>query len=189
METIIAGRFDTFEHAQATVQRLSAVGFRHEDADAFFVNPPGQHARLPIGGDEYADRRASKATPGVIAGAAAGGALGLAAALAVPGVNVAVALGVIGVGAYTGSLAGTLARLGHPPQAKERDTQAAHDTKPARPSGVLVAVRVLNEQAEQLAIETLRESGAADIERRQGEWKNGVWKDFDPTSPPHAADD
>lgn len=185
METIIvAGRFDTFEQAQATVQRLAAAGFRYEDSDAFFVNPPGQHARLPIGGDQYADEHAAKASPGAIAGAAAGGALGLAAALAVPGLNVALALGVIGVGAYTGSLAGTLAKLGKPEQAKEED-----NTKPARAPGVLVAVRVLNEPAEKLALEILREAGAADVERRQGVWQDGAWKDFDAVAPPQAADD
>src|SRR5215471_7190441 len=185
METIIvAGRFDTFEQAQATVQRLVAAGFRYEDADAFFVNPPGQHAQFPIGGDEYSDEQAAKASPGAIAGAAAGGALGLAAALAVPGLNVALALGVIGVGAYTGSLAGTLAKLGKPEQAKDGD-----DTKRARSPGVLVAVRVLNEPAEKLALEILREAGAADVERRLGVWQDGAWIDFDPVTPPRAADD
>ena len=56
METIVAGRFETSEKADAAVRELIAAGFRHEDASAFFVNPPGQHAKLPLGGDEYADQ-------------------------------------------------------------------------------------------------------------------------------------
>ena len=111
METIVAGRFETFEQAETAVRHLVAEGFHREDASAFFVNPPGQHAQFPIGGDQYADADAGAAGSGSIAGAVAGGAAGLAAAITVPGLNVAILLGVIGVGAYTGSLAGTLAKL------------------------------------------------------------------------------
>jgi hypothetical protein len=55
METIVAGRFETFEQAEAAVRDLTMEGFRREDASAFFVNPPGQHAQFPIGGDQYAE--------------------------------------------------------------------------------------------------------------------------------------
>jgi|KBSMisStandDraft_5_1062788.scaffolds.fasta_scaffold49390_3 hypothetical protein len=196
METIVAGRFETSEKADAAVRELIAAGFRHEDASAFFVNPPGQHAKLPLGGDEYADPEAGRAGSGAIAGAVAGGAVGLAAAMAVPGVNVAILLGVVGVGAYTGSLAGTLAKLS---AGRPREVPAP---TPERPAGVLVAVRVLDRgdkaapkdvgakypSAEDIAIQILREAGAKDIERATGTWQDGEWKDFDPVAPVQLVD-
>ena len=191
METIIAGRFETIEKAEATVRHLVAAGFRHDDASTFFVNPPGQHAKLPLGGDEYADPEAGNAGSGAIAGAVAGGAIGLAAATIVPGVNVAILLGVVGVGAYTGSLAGTLAKLSA--RVKPGEVLPPHAERPA---GVLVAVRVLTDEenpaprdlsarhfnAEEIAIEILREAGATDIERAKGTWQDGEWTDFDPVA-------
>jgi hypothetical protein len=183
METIVAGRFETFEQADSAVRHLVMEGFRREDASAFFVNPPGQHAQFPIGGDQYADAKASAAGPGAVAGAVAGGAAGLAAAIAVPGVNVAILLGVIGVGAYTGSLAGTLAKLGAPEPNREVDASSG------RPAGVLVAVRTLSDRAEGLAVEILRDEGALDIEYAKGEWQDGEWKDFDPVAPVQLVDE
>jgi hypothetical protein len=85
---------------------------------------------------------------------------------------------VVALGAYTGSLAGTLAKLG--------DHQAARESEasPGRRGGMLVAVNVLDPKAEKEAIDLLRKHGAADIERREGVWENGEWKDFDPVAPP-----
>lgn len=183
METIVAGRFETFDQAEQAVRHLVAEGFRREDASAFFVNPPGQHAQFPIGGDEYANANASGAGPGAVAGAMAGGAAGLAAALAVPGLNVAILLGVIGVGAYTGSLAGTLARLG------SRKPLEESEATPGRSAGVLVAVRALSEGAEDVAVEILRQEGALDIEHAKGVWQDGEWKDFDPVAPIQLVDE
>jgi hypothetical protein len=183
METIVAGRFDTFEQAETAVQHLIAEGFQRTDANAFFVNPPGQHAQFPIGGDQYADADASAAGPGAVAGAVAGGVAGLAAAMAVPGINVAILLGVVGVGAYTGSLAGTLARLG------VRQPIEASEVGPGRPAGVLVAVRTLSDYAEDAAIEILRREGALDIEHAKGVWQDGEWKDFDPVAPIQLVDE
>ena len=191
METIVAGRFETLEKAEAAVRELIAAGFHRDDASAFFVNPSGQHAQFPIGGDQYANPEAGHAASGAIAGAVTGGAVGLAAAMAVPGVNVAILLGIVGVGAYTGSLAGTLAKLSGG-KSKEVSPPAGE-----RPSGMLVAVRVLGgvkptagegSGAEEIAIRILRETGAKDIERATGTWKDGEWKDFDPVAPVHLVD-
>ena len=180
MDTIIAGRFDTSEQAERAVRHLVADGFHHDDASTFFVNPPGQHAQMAAGGDQTADANSTGAGFGALAGAAAGSAAGVAAAaaLAVPGLNVAVALGVIGVGAYTGSLAGTLAALGGHKPGEETDAS------PGRHAGMMVAVRVLSERAESAAVHVLREEGAADVECKQGVWVEGEWKDFDPVAPP-----
>jgi len=131
-----------------------------------------------VGGDQAADANASKAQVGAAAGAAAGTAVGAAAALAIPGLGPALALGVVALGAYTGSLAGTLAKLG--------DHQAARESaaSPGRKGGMLVAVHAVDANAEQKALDILRRNGAADIERREGVWENGEWKDFDPVAPP-----
>jgi hypothetical protein len=189
METIVAGRFETFEQAETAVRHLVAEGFHREDASAFFVNPPGQHAQFPIGGDQYADADAGAAGPGAVAGAVAGGAAGLAAAMAVPGLNVAILLGVIGVGAYTGSLAGTLAKLGARKPPDVRKPMEESEASPGRPAGVLVAVRVLSDGAEDVAVEILRQEGAVDIEHAKGVWQDGEWKDFDPVAPIQLVDE
>jgi hypothetical protein len=182
METIVAGRFETFEQAETAVRRLVAEGFHREDASAFFVNPPGQHAQFSIGGDQYADADAG-AGPGAVAGAVAGGVAGLAAAMAVTGLNVAILIGVIGVGAYTGSLAGTLAKLG------ARKPMEDLDASTGRPAGVLVAVRILSDGAEDVAVEIFRQAGAVDIEHAKGVWQDGEWKDFDPVAPIQLVDE
>jgi hypothetical protein len=182
MTIIVAGRFDTDAQAQDAVQALTAHGFHHDDTSKFFVNPAGQHDRLPIGGDQPADAEASKAHVGAVAGAAAGAAAGgaaaLAAASAIPLVGPVLGLGVVALGAYTGSLVGTLAKLGDPQAA------AQSDASPGREGGPMVAVRGLNEEAERIALDVLRAKGAMDIERREGVWQDGEWKDFDPVVPP-----
>jgi hypothetical protein len=178
MATIVAGRFETGEQAEQTIADLVQRGFRRDDTSSFFVNPPGQHDQFPIGGDQNADANASKAHVGAAAGAAAGTAVGAVAALAVPGLGPALALGVVALGAYTGSLAGTFAKLGDKEGARESDAS------PGRPAGVLVAVHVDDPEAERVAMDILRTHGAKDIERRQGIWENGEWKDFDPVTPP-----
>jgi hypothetical protein len=179
MTTIVAGRFDEAASAQGAIAALLEKGFHRTDAGQFFVNPAGQHAELPTGGDQFADAESSKAHIGAGVGAAAGGAVGVAAATAIPGLGPALALGLVALGAYTGSFAGAMAKLG--------DDSAADElhASPGRKSGGMVAVRVLNDEAERIAIETLRAYGAQDVERAEGEWRNGNWQDFDPLEPPH----
>jgi hypothetical protein len=178
MAIIVAGRFDTLQQAESVVQELLRNGFHRSDASTFFVNPPGQHDQLAIGGDQFADANASKAHVGAAAGAAAGTAVGAAAALAVPGLGPALALGVVALGAYTGSLAGALAKLGDHRAASESDAS------PGRHGGMLVAVHAIDGNAEQQAMEILHRHDAADIERQEGMWEDGEWKDFDPVAPP-----
>jgi hypothetical protein len=48
----------------------------------------------------------------------------------------------------------------------------------------MVAVRVDRAGTEPRAIETLSRFGARDIERTEGTWREGDWKDFDPRVPP-----
>src|SRR5688572_25322500 len=132
MATIIAGDFETEAQAEKAVHRLRELGIPAERISSFFVNPPGQHAAFPIGGDHDESPGAEHAEKGAAAGAAIGGAVGLAVGLAAtPLLGPAAAVGGAGVGAYTGALVGTLGTLG------ERKTASP---VVERPSGVIVAV-------------------------------------------------
>lgn len=179
MASIIAGRFQTFDQAEAVTKALVNANVKRQDMSVFYVNPPGQHDATPIGGDYInADPGASESTTEAAQGSAAGGAVGLAvgvvAAAALPMVGPAAAVAAAGVGAYTGALAGGLSGAG------DND----HPTSPPRPAGVLVAVRVEDDERAQRAIEVLNAAGAKDMEMADGTWRDGEWKDFDPVAPP-----
>ena len=180
MSLIIAGRFQTFPAAESTAQRLFARGFVEEDVTLFFVNPSGQHARYPVGGDVGTDAGASAAPKGagkgVTIGAVAGAVVG-AAVFAVFHAPLLVSVIAAGVGAYVGSLVGAMSHTKKP-------KAASHADEPARHAGVLVAVHVSPDSQEQ-ASAILREAGGMDIERASGRWKQGRWADFDPQQPPH----
>jgi hypothetical protein len=177
MTTIVAGRYEMREPAEKAVRALVERGFHHADTTEFFVNPAGQHGSLPTGGDQFADAASSKAHVGAGVGAAAGTAAGLAAAAAVSGVGLPLAAGIVALGAFGGSFLGAMSKLGDTGDAERLEAS------PGRRGGEMVAVRVLNDEAERAAIEVLRAHGAQDIERREGEWRNGEWVDFDPVAP------
>ncbi len=81
------------------------------------------------------------------------------------------------LGAYVGSLAGTLSQ-----------TDEAEETPPLRQAGMLVAVSVPDNAHETRAAEVLRALGAHDLERTEGTIANGDWGDFDPLSSPMLLD-
>ena len=64
MSLIVAARFTTFPAAEDAAQKLFNAGFVEEDVTLFFVNPRGQHARYPIGGDTGTDPGAREAPKG-----------------------------------------------------------------------------------------------------------------------------
>jgi hypothetical protein len=169
MATIIAGMFETLEQANMAADELRRE-FSTRDVGVFHINPPGQHATYPIGGDELADPGAKEgdedAGKGTTAGAIAGGVAG---AVGGPG---GAALGAA-VGAYTGSMVGAMQGLG-----------ARESTE--RPGGVMVAVNASD--GEERALDILRARNADGIERAQGEWRDGDWTDFDPAKPPSYVD-
>ena len=187
MSLIVAARFTTFPAAEEAAQKLFNAGFVEEDVTLFFVNPRGQHARYPIGGDSATDPGAKGApkgaglgvTIGAVVGAVVG--VGIFAAFSAPFI---VSLIAAGVGAYVGSLMGAMARTaldgeknGFPPIHHE-----------LRDSGVLVAVHVSPDN--QLdAARVLREAGGAAIERASGRWQQGRWADFDPLKEPVPLDE
>ncbi|MDE1181651.1 hypothetical protein [Paraburkholderia sp.] len=179
MSLIVAARFTTFPAAESASQRLFDSGFIEEDVTLFFVNPRGQHARYPIGGDTGTDpsaRDAAKgAGKGVTIGAVAGAVVGVGifAAFSAP---IIVSLIAAGVGAYVGSLIGAMSHT------REHASQVPshHET---RDSGVLVGVHVSPDN-QMVAAQILRDAGGATIERATGRWQQGRWSDFDPTRDP-----
>jgi hypothetical protein len=181
MSHIIAARFTTFDAADSAKRRLLTSGIVDEDVTEFYVNPSGQHARFPIGGDEYADRQARPA--GI--GATGGGSIGAVAGMLVAGIltllffhSLLVLIVATAVGAYVGSLAGAMlmTRGG----GKEEEQPFAPTAPHERESGVLVAVHV-NPAQESRVVGILREANGQDIETASGLWQRGQWSDFDPT--------
>ncbi|PLT18153.1 MULTISPECIES: hypothetical protein [Ralstonia] len=181
MSLIVAARFDTFERAEAAARTLFAERFSEEDVNVFFVNPSGQHAAYPIGGDRNADPGAARAHAGAGKGMAIGAAIGAVAGVVVLiALHVAVLFSVVaaGVGAYIGSLAGAMIAMRDEPQ----PSQPPDATLRTRHSGVLLAVRVMPER-EADAARILAAAGGMDVEEAAGRWRNGEWVDFDPLSP------
>lgn len=185
MSLIVAGRFTTFPAAEDAASHLFASGFVEEDVTLFFVNPRGQHARYPIGGDVRVDAEAEKASSGAGKGGAIGAVIGaivgvgLFRTMAAPMLVLIIAAG---VGAYVGSLIGAMSHMrggGRVPR------ERVH--RESRESGVLVAVHVSPETQER-ATRVLRESGGLEIERATGRWQQGRWSDFDPTQPAQPVD-
>src|SRR4051812_40480896 len=77
MSRIVAGRFDRSLDADAALERLKRDGFARSEVDAFYVGPPGQNARLAIGGDAPSDAGSRGAGRSGMVGAVAGLAVGL----------------------------------------------------------------------------------------------------------------
>ena len=176
MATIIAGRFEERERADAAIRQLQQAGLSDDRYTCFFVGPAGQHDRFPVGGDQDESPGATEADSGALKGAGLGGAIGLGVGIAATPVAgpIAAAAGA-GVGAYVGSLVGALNSMGD----KKEPLPAA------RKSGFLVAVHTTGDPgAEGTVIRLLESAGALDIERAQGSWLAGRWTDFDPTRPP-----
>jgi len=184
MTDIVAGRFEQQTDAQAAVERLLRHGFRRDDVSSFFVNPPGQHARFPLGGDRNVSPGARGAGLAAAAGAVIGCVLGFVFGMAASHVFglVATIAGAI-AGAYLGMLAGALARL----QDRKTARRTGADATEVRHGGVMVAAHAPTASSRDEAVRTLRSAGAIDVEAAHGEWHDGRWADFDPTAPPSHA--
>lgn len=183
MSLIVAGRFTAFPQAERGAQALFEHGFLQEDVTLFFVNPPGQHAQFPIGGDVSTDPGARDAPKGAAKGVAIGAVVGAVVGVVistVAGAPMLVSSIAAGVGAYVGSMIGAMSHTQHKPVQHERE-RVEHSE--ARDAGVLVAVHV-DAATQAQAARVLRDAGALDIERASGRWRDGRWADFDPTHAP-----
>lgn len=166
--------------AEAVLNALPGQGFDRSEFQSFYVNPEGQHALHPTGGDTHSDEGARQADKGATRGAIVGGCLGLLAGIALYFAFDYLILVLAGaaLGAYVGSLVGALSRLR---SGSLRQATVEHPVE--RRPGQMVAIQVDRPGSESRAIETLQRYGAHDIERTEGEWQAGNWKDFDPRIP------
>jgi hypothetical protein len=169
MAQIVAAEFKEFAQAESVVEALQDQGFASSQLTTFYLNAPGQHAKLPIGGDRYEDPAAAAAGPGALKGAALGSVAGLA-------LGAAAVAGGIAAGAYAGSLAGAVGSLGKDEPRAARPIQ--------RPAGVVVAVLAPTPVERERAASILWRHRAHSIEIAEGVWKDGTWQDFDPVSIP-----
>jgi len=185
MTMIIAGRFIRQDAATASMAQLVQSGFDPGQMTSFFVNPLGQHDRFPIGGDEDESPGTEKAGAGAATGALGGSGVGIAVGLAtLPILGPGAVLAGAAVGAYVGSFVGALDNM--QPADLGGDTTSTTATRlPAesRKSGMLVAVVAVAPNQQASAIGVLRGAGATDIERAEGEIRNGEWPDFNPLTP------
>lgn len=181
MTSILSGQFDDFERAEKVASELRLLGFPGDHIETYALNAPGQHDRLPIGGDEDADREARDGDEGAVTGAAMGGAAGLAlgalGTLAIPVVGPLAAAAGLAAGAYTGSLAGAVNAMG------EDEARGRPDATP-RPAGVRVVVNVPTSLHRTRVLETFARHHARSVEEGDGVWQDGKWMDFDPLSEP-----
>ena len=179
MSKIIAGRFDKTLDADAAVEALRREGFRPEEIDSFYVAPPGQNAMTPLGGDApHASAGSKHAGMGAVAGAGAGGLLGMLITYLVAGdYGAVVILFGAGLGAYVGSFLGAMRKVRG---GRRSEATVEHPVEPK--GGRTIAVNVDRAGTDVRAVKVLREYGARDLGRAQGTWRNG-WKDFDPRSP------
>lgn len=190
MATIIAARVQTQQRAQDLMAQLQSRGIAVADMQAFYVNPPGQHDLLPIGGDVDADTGTQESSVGQAAGVAAGAAAGLAAGAiagaAIPPLAPILAVAMAGVGAHVGGMAGALSSTRTSDEEKQ-ETETATPDKDAvdmRRGGMTLAVRV-DPANEKTVVDLLNAAAVEDLECAQGEWQDGQWVDFDPLKPPH----
>lgn len=172
MEQIIAGRFETKAKADAAAAALVRYIDR-TDICIFHNNPPGQHGTTTTGEEGVTnpglEADGDSAVSSAVTAGLAAGAIGLAG-------GPVVALAAAGVAAYTGSLIGAMGGM--------QDEQS-EQLPNLRPAGVILAVRIARSGGEKFVIGDLRTAGAEDIERAEGEWRDGDWVDFNPVQEPH----
>ncbi|NDP49082.1 MAG: hypothetical protein GZ085_11990 [Sulfuriferula multivorans] len=185
MDTLMIGLFQEHAEAELAITQLMHAGFSREAMSVFYVNPQGQHALHPIGGDEDESPGTHEASSGAATGALKGGGTGaLLGALTLPLLGPAGAVLGAAVGAYGGALVGALNKM-EEPEAAVAETAVAENSAVAnvsRGAGILLAVAVATPAKREEALEILREH-AQEIEEATGELRNGDWIDFDPLRP------
>ncbi len=189
MTHIVAGRISTQDRAQALKDALIERGVPTADIAVFSVTDAGRHDQYPIGGDRQASPGARSSGKGALKGAAAGAAIGavagVAASTAAPLLAPAIIAGTTGAGAFAGSLAGAMSATKATPT---RDTAEGGEPGTRR-GGLMLAVNVGTPEQGVPVVDCLRAHGAEEIERADGQWRDGQWADFDPLLAPRRVDD
>lgn len=188
MKPLIVGHYDLQDEAETAARDVMRAGFSASEMCLFYLNPQGQHAIHPVGGDEDESPGTHDAQSGAVRGAAGGAGAGvLVGAATIPVLGPAGPLLGAAVGAYTGSLVGALNSMEEPPETHTgavRNSDAADADIEARKSGYMLAVAVQTPMERKYAIEILGERAQL-LEEAEGHLENGEWIDFDPLAPPH----
>lgn len=184
MSLIVAGHFDTFDQAQSAARVLHCEGFSERDISIFFVMPPGQHDTHPAGGDVPASPKVRRSHIGAGVGVAIGAAIGCAAGLVViPLLDYPIAWTVLpaATGAYLGSFVGALKTARFDPKSSSSEARSGLQ---AHPSGVVLVMHVQPDTQDR-AVQLLKQLNGRDIQRSNGIWRQGEWKNFDPIARPN----
>src|SRR5688500_2026147 len=178
MKTIV-GLFDNYSDAQSAVSELEAAGF-DRDSISVFANRGDQ----PGGGSSAASTESGSDTAErTMAGAVAGGGVGLLAGLAlamIAGVGPILAGGPLaagltgaGIGAVAGGMVGALPSAGVP------EEHAHYYAEGVRRGGTLVTLACDDEDAKQ-AMDILNRHNPVDIDQRSRQWQAGGWQGVTP---------
>jgi uncharacterized membrane protein len=185
MKTLIVGRYEQLAEAENASRDLLHAGFPAHETSLFYLNPQGQHALHPVGGDEDESAGTHEASSGAVRGAVGGIGAGTLVGLAtLPVLGPAGPLLGAAVGAYAGSLVGALNNMDEPDAQADpvRDSnEAGADVQP-RKAGVMLAVAIATPAERENAIEILG-AHAQQVEEAEGMVQNGEWVDFDPLAP------
>lgn len=182
MTTIIAGRFELQDQAEAAAAALARAGFDTGLISIFYNSSAGQHDQTAIGGDRDQSPGAENTGVGNAAGIATGGAIGAAVgAITTPLTGPIGAITGAFVGGHIGQLVGAMSAT------KDDGGAAGENRIPVRQAGMMVAVAV-EAGMQDKALDALRSVGAADLEIGEGNIVAGDWADFDPVRPPRFVD-
>lgn len=163
MAIIIAASLQLQTQAEDAVGKLILAGFAPEKVTSFFINPPGQHALYPIGGDRYQ-------SPGMVAKPESA--------------FVDIAEAVVGV-MHDKKHSGFSDGASQSGNASTDGGVTSHASlAPPHRAGMLVAAEVADKTDQDKAITLLTQFGAHNIEKAEGEIVDGEWRDFDPLSEP-----
>lgn len=180
MNMLIVGRFHQLSDAEITSRELWRAGFLPQDMGLVYVNPHGQHATHPVGGDEDESPGTHAASSGAVRGAVGGAGAGtLLGAATLPALGPAGPLLGAAVGAYAGALVGALKNMEEPDGRQDPvDAPGQPETVPHQP-GVLLAVAAATPAQRDSAIEIMG-AAAQEVEEAEGTLRDGDWVDFDP---------
>jgi hypothetical protein len=175
---ILAGRFDSTVQVLAVLKDLHTACFGRQEFTSYYLNPPGRYGLYPLGAERIVAPRRPLSPNGLpsISGVwgqeeadserHATAQAAVAASGSMPSPN--------GASAYIASLSRS-----HGSETGEIPGQA----EPEPGTGPMVAICVDRPGTEQIARATLHRHGAHAIERVEGRWEDGGWKDFDLRAP------
>lgn len=176
MPTIISGTFTQLERAEQALHELQQRGIAVEDTRHYHFEIPPQL------GDAKHDEAVSQEglQDGTMAGAAKGSLLGVAVGIAAaPFIGPAALLAGAGIGAYGGSLLGTMHRMEDDVNDPQKTTGEDLDEQMMTRQDV-VAVNTATPDEQQMVIDVLRQHLAEVVARTDN--PDDQWRNFHPAT-------